>query len=134
MKWQGVFSLSLLLCVLAACSSPNQNTPATLPGPERFEAPEPGLTAAAEPAPTGTAPADCLGEGISPLGQSIAADYETASYAQVMAWFCSGAEFEDILLALETEAQTGLPAEEMLTALAEGLSWDEIWGDAGLTD
>ena len=86
-----------------------------------------------EPA-SGTAAPNCLGETISPIGQSIAEDYETASYEQVMIWFCNGAEFEDILVALETETLTDRSADEMLKMLADGLIWDEIWQIAGLTN
>ena len=83
---------------------------------------------------TETAAADCLGEEISPIGQSIAEDYESASYEQVMTWFCNGADFEDILVALETEAQTDTSADEMLQMLADGFTWEEIWTLVELTD
>jgi len=81
-----------------------------------------------------TATPNCLGDEISPIGQSIADDYESASYEQVMIWFCNGAEFEDILVALETEAQTDTSADEMLKMLADGFTWDEIWQLVGLTN
>lgn len=81
-----------------------------------------------------TATPNCLGDGISTIGQSIADDYESASYERVMTWFCNGAEFEDILVALETEAQTDTSADEMLKMLADGFSWDEIWQLVGLTN
>ena len=84
--------------------------------------------------PAETAAPNCLGGEISPIGQSIAEDYESASYDQVMIWFCNGAEFEDILVALETEAQTDTSADEMLQMLADGFSWEEIWQFVGLTD
>ena len=77
---------------------------------------------------------DCLDGEISPVGQSIAEEYEFTSYEEVIAWFCNGAEFEDILTALETESQTGTPAEEMLQMLADGFSWEEVWQLVGLTD
>ena len=77
---------------------------------------------------------DCLNGEISLIGESIADEYETASYEQVVSWFCDGAEFEDILVALETESQTGTSTEEMLQMLADGFSWDEIWQLVGLTD
>ena len=51
-----------------------------------------------------------------------------------MSWFCNGAEFEDILVALETEAQTEAAADEMLKMLADGFTWDEIWQVIGLTE
>ena len=77
---------------------------------------------------------DCLGGEVSPIGQSIAEDYEFTSYEEVITWFCEGAEFEDVLLALETESQTGTPAEEMLQMLADGFNWEEIWQLTGLTE
>ena len=93
--------------------------------------PEPALvpTPSAEPAPP-----DCLGGEVSPIGQSIADEYEFTSYEEVITWFCNGAEFEDILVALETESQIGAPAEEMLQMLADGFTWDEIWQLVGLTE
>jgi len=79
-----------------------------------------------------TAAPDCLGGEISPIGQSIADEYASTSYEQVMTWFCNGAEFEDILVALETEAQTDTSADEMLKMLADGFTWEEIWQLLGL--
>ena len=84
--------------------------------------------------PAETVAPNCLGDEISPLGQSIADDYESVSYEQVMTWFCNGAEFEDILVALETEEQTDTSADEMLQMLADGFTWEEIWQLVGLTD
>lgn len=75
---------------------------------------------------------ECPGDEINPIGESIAADYDFATYDQVMTWFCDGAEFEDILVALETQGLTGEPAEEMLQMLADGLTWDDIWLLVGL--
>jgi len=74
----------------------------------------------------------CPGEEINPLGHSIAGDYDFTNYAQVMTWFCDGAEFEDIMVALETQATTDTPAGDMLRMLADGMSWDEIWQQIGL--
>lgn len=74
-----------------------------------------------------TPEAVCPGESTNTIGQGIADEYEFTSYEEVMSWFCDGAEFEDILVALQTEEQTGIIAEEMLEMLAEGLSWEEIW-------
>ncbi len=76
----------------------------------------------------------CPGDEINPLGESIAADYDFVSYDQVMAWFCDGAEFEDILVALETQNVTGEPAGDILQMLADGLTWDDIWLLVGLDD
>jgi len=84
--------------------------------------------------PAETAAADCPGDEINPIGQSIADDYEASSYEQVMTWFCDGAEFEDILVALATEAQTDTSPGEMLQMLADGFTWEEIWTLVELTD
>ena len=77
---------------------------------------------------------DCLDGEISPIGGAIADEYDFTNYEEVITWFCNGAEFEDILVALETESQTGTPAEEMLGMLADGFTWEEIWQVEGLTD
>ena len=84
--------------------------------------------------PVETASPNCLGEEISPIGQSIADDYDSVTYEQVITWFCNGAEFEDILVALETEEQTDTSANEMLKMLADGFTWEEIWQLVGLTN
>jgi hypothetical protein len=84
--------------------------------------------------PVELAAPNCLGDEVSLVGQSIADGYESVGYEQVMTWFCNGAEFEDILVALETESQTGTPVAEMLQMLADGFTWDEIWQTIGLTD
>jgi len=101
------------------------------PEPTQEIAPAPVQT---EPSLGATAPPSCLGDEVSPIGQVIADEYETASYEQVMTWFCNGAEFEDIIVALETESQTDVPVEEMLQMLADGFTWDEIWQMIGLTE
>jgi len=84
--------------------------------------------------PDETVEPTCLGDNVSPIGQAIADQYESASYNQIMTWFCNGAEFEDILVALETEIQTDTTADEILQMLAEGFTWDDIWLITGLTD
>jgi len=87
-----------------------------------------------ESPPVETTAPNCLGDEVSPIGQSIAVDYEFVSYEQVMTWFCNGAEFEDILVALETEAQADTSTDEMLQMLTDGFTWEEIWQLVGLTD
>lgn len=78
-------------------------------------------------------PADCADADATTLGAAIAEDYAFTSTEQVMGWFCNGAEFEDIMVALETSRQTGASAEEMLSMVAAGLTWEEIWQVVGLT-
>lgn len=127
--------LAALLCVglIAGCSSQALPTSAAMDAAPTIEA-----TTAAD-APSGLTPlsteeaaTECPGEEINPIGQSIAADYDFATYDQVMTWFCEGAEFEDILTALETQAVTDEPADEMLQMLADGLTWEDIWLLVGL--
>jgi hypothetical protein len=97
---------------------------------------DPGLTATVQNTsiPVETAEPTCLGDNVSPIGMAIADQYKSASYKQIMTWFCNGAEFEDILVALETEIQTNTTADEILQMLAEGFSWEDIWLITGLTD
>jgi hypothetical protein len=80
-----------------------------------------------------TAEPNCLGYDVNPIGGAIADEYEHTNYKQVMTWFCNGAEFDDILVALETELQTETTADEMLHMLADGFSWADIWLVTGLT-
>lgn len=107
------------------------NTATDVPGEHVVETPAPPEV----PAPVvETVGPDCLGDEINPIGQSIAEDFESATYEKVMTWFCNGAEFEDILVALETETHVDTSAEEMLEMLADGFTWEEIWQLVGLTD
>jgi len=133
----------VLLTLVLTTACVGQSTPAV--APEVLSTPtqilvtptevQSEITPVEEPtAQVETAEPDCLGGEISPIGQSIADDYESASYEQVMIWFCDGAEFEDILVALETEAQTDTSADEMLKMLADGFTWEEIWQLVGLTN
>lgn len=131
-----------LLLLTIACSALQPlvgglQTPAVLPSayptlptaaePDTIPLQETDETQQAVPAPVETVPPNCLGDEISPIGKAIAEEYDSTSYEQVMTWFCNGAEFEDILVALETEAQTGALAGEMLQMLADGFTWDDIW-------
>lgn len=135
---------ALVVCILVmACTAPTEPSsleptegPATAtvgekpvsatrtsePEEVEVETPEPEETEVVE-----TPEPECPGEGINTIGQGIADEYEFASYEEVMAWFCDGAEFEDILVALQTEELSETPAEEMLVMLAEGFTWEDIW-------
>jgi hypothetical protein len=94
------------------------------------------LTAITESVPTlqETRDATCASEEINQIGKSIADSYPFTTDEEVMTWFCNGAEFEDILMALETEELNGTLAEEMLEMRAEGLSWDDIWLIVGFVE
>ena len=142
MKIQQLIVILIMLVLIMACGV--ESSPTIEPGvpdasTEIQENNEPLVPAETlTPIETNASPAEsaapnCLGDEVSPVGQSIADDYEFVSYEQVMTWFCNGAEFEDILVALETESQTGTPAEEMLQMLADGFTWEEIWQSIGLT-
>jgi hypothetical protein len=67
-----------------------------------------------------------------PVGKSIAEQFDVP-YAQVMTWFCSGHEFEDILLALQTSELSGEKVESLL-ARAARLGWERVWEDLDLTE
>lgn len=133
--------LSLAACVAPTSPSVEQGVPASsVPQPEPV-LPTTQPTQSTSPQPVQetapqveTLPPNCLGDEVSPIGQSIAEEYESVSYEQVMLWFCNGAEFEDILVALESESQTDTPAEDMLQMLADGFSWEEIWQTIGLSE
>ena len=144
-----LFLVLIGLMLFAGCSGqqnapkdPGMAPPAADPnvdsGAEEQELVEP--TQAAHPPteipapPAEPAVPDCLGKKVNKIGKSIAQEYKSVNYKQVMTWFCNGAEFEDILVALETESQTDRLADELLVMIAEGFSWEEIWQAIGLTD
>lgn len=122
-----------LMILPAACGQP-QVSPAIEGDP--INSIEEGEQAGQDEAviPGETSAADCYGPEVHPIGQSVASQYEEVTYEQVMGWFCNGAEFDDILVALLTARQTGKPAENFLAMLAKGQTWDEIWQSVGLTD
>ncbi len=100
--------------------------PAVAPTPtENAAPPEPGVTPLAE---------TCADADAAQLGQVIANGFAFTSVGEVLEWFCNGAAFEDIVIALETEDLTGAPAEDLLSMLAGGMTWEEIWQSIGLTE
>jgi len=119
----------LLLSVTACQSSPAYTTDQEETRPDTVQVETQAPNSSVE-----TAAPDCQAGEINPIGQSIADDYESITYEQVMTWFCNGAEFEDILVALETEAETDTTAGDMLKMLADGRTWEEIWQIVGLTN
>ena len=139
MKRQIVILLVVIAFLLVACS-PDAVAPVAESVPSSSEAASESVEAppAVEEEPSDEVPeitaTDCLNGEVSPIGLSIAGDYETVSYEQVVNWFCNGAEYEDILVALETETLTDSSAEEMLQMLADGFSWEEIWQLEGLSE
>jgi len=141
-----LFTMLLVALLLHACSA-SQSPPieqevltAIVSQPESSEdTAEPAQNTVTDPLAEAspvveTDATNCLGGETSLIAESIAEEYNFTDYTEVVSWFCDGAEFEDILVALETESQTGTPAEEMLQMLADGFSWDEIWQFVGLTE
>jgi hypothetical protein len=84
--------------------------------------------------PAGTSGLDCYGSESNQIALGIVEEFEGTTYEQVMTWFCNGAEYGNILLALQTEKQSGYPAEELLLMIAGDMTWEEIWLDIGLIE
>lgn len=129
--------------LLVSCSgnpgtpaSPVETIPPAATGETGIPAETPVTPSASESAiPLRETPdADCGSEEIKRIGQSIAEPYAFTTVEEVMSWFCDGAEFEDILVALETEELNGTAAEEMLEMRAEGFSWEDIWMIIGFVE
>ena len=102
--------------LLAGCQA-GESPAAAAPGADVVTQPVSAPSGAAPPAgeatlagPPEAVDAACLAESSNPFAQSIAGTYETA-YADVMAWYCAGYSFDNILIALETSKQTGTPVE-----------------------
>ena len=122
-KTIGLVLISAVL--LTACGAAAVETDRT-PGAQRTKpvaTATQGSTAQETEAPA-TAPT-CTETNPHPMGESISAKYEVR-YAEVMTWFCGGASFDDILLALETRKATDAPVETLLER-AEEVGWDEVW-------
>jgi hypothetical protein len=82
--------------------------------------------------PAETSGPDCYGSEPNQIALGIVEKFEGTTYEQVMVWFCNGAEFENILVALQTEKETGYPAEDLLLLIAGDQTWEEIWLSIGL--
>jgi hypothetical protein len=140
------FAAIFTLMVLASCALVPNLSDVDLEGTTNSSEPEDGSEPADEAEPTDasitlekatitpTSDSDCLGSEKSEIGQEIADEFDEIGYDQIMIWFCNGAEFDDISLALLTEQETDASAEEMLFMLADGLSWNDIWLLVGLTE
>jgi hypothetical protein len=168
LKFLSFFSTGLAIVVLAACgtSQPisvdnsaggntlpdNTATPAALdPGevtqpeepvdvqPVELPTATPGEAISQNGAEVNEADPGCLEEIDNAVARAIAEEYsQAASYEQVMVWFCSGAEFEDIITALQTKELVApseeVTVEDMLKMLVDGFTWDEIWQSIGVTE
>ncbi|MEJ5224084.1 MAG: hypothetical protein WHV44_06465 [Anaerolineales bacterium] len=122
----------VLVLLFSACTLAVEPVPEMLTPPP---AAAPTDAPATEPAPLLSTPgAVCPDPDALNLATVIASGYTFTSPEEVTGWFCNGAEFEDIVIALETEDQTGVPAEDLLAMLASGMTWEDIWQSIGLTD
>lgn len=65
-----------------------------------------------------------------PVGQSIADKFEVP-YGEVMAWFCDGYTFEDILLALQTSEIADIDPGTLLDRYSE-IGWERLWQELEL--
>jgi len=83
-----------------------------------------------EAEPTENPETNCSSLNPHPLAESITEQFEV-SYDQVMTWYCDGAAFSDILLALETVDLVDESVEELLS-MVENMTWDEIWQELGV--
>jgi len=126
----------LCFVLLAGCASTADQTEQNLP--VENETTEQENTAAPtqdEQQSTSTSGPDCYGPEIHPVGQSIADQFEDyTDYDQVMVWFCNGAQFDDILTALQTEVLSGISVDDLLEMLDSGQTWNQIWVEIGLTE
>jgi hypothetical protein len=80
--------------------------------------------------PTENPETNCSTLNPHPMAEGMAEQFE-ASYDEIMTWYCDGAAFSDILLALETEELVDLSVEELLVMVEES-TWEEIWEDLGV--
>lgn len=121
--------LNLLFAVIllgfTACAAPPSGSEATDSIVQQ-------ATSTALPAVVENAGDSCLEGETHPIGESITRTYDV-SYEQVMAWFCSGYSFDNILIALETSEAVDVPADNLLKMLQEK-EWEQIWVEVGFTD
>ncbi len=128
---KGTLVYLIIVFFLTACA---QTTEAPHTTTDQSQPPSQPIAPGSDAGPMVTSGPDCIGPEIHPMGQEIADQFDEATYEDVMTWFCNGAEFEDILVALQTEKDTGELAEDLLKLLAEGQTWEQIWDALGLTD
>lgn len=76
---------------------------------------------------------ECGSDDDREIAESIATTYERP-YRVIMGQFCQGSGFDDILLAMETEAQSSVPVQVLLNWRQAGTSWDQVWSDLGIVE
>lgn len=126
--WQSLGAALVASLMLAACATQTSPQEQDKTGAQGAKS-EAGASESPEATPS---PASCVEVNPHPIGESIANKYEV-DYEQVMAWFCEGEAFDDILLALETERLTDVPVEEIFKRANE-VGWDQLWDELGLTE
>ena len=65
------------------------------------------------------------------IAESISQTFEITG-EEIINWHCIGYEFEDILMALETNNLSGVSIEELLQK-TQNQKWEEIWEDIGFS-
>lgn len=80
--------------------------------------------------PTENPETNCSTLNPHPMAEGMAEQFK-ASYDEIMTWYCDGAAFSDILIALETEELVDLSVEELLM-MVEDNTWEEVWQDLGV--
>ncbi len=74
----------------------------------------------------------CVGADSHPRAVDLAETYNVL-YDDIMNWFCDGGYgFGDIMLALRTSRETGVPAGELLALKSELQGWGQVWQELGL--
>jgi len=80
--------------------------------------------------PTENPDTNCSAINPHPMAEGMAETFDF-TYDQIMTWYCDGAAFSDILLALETDLLVEQSPEELLNML-EDSTWEEIWVEFGV--
>jgi hypothetical protein len=84
-----------------------------------------------EAEPTENPETNCSSLNPHPLAESMTEQFEV-TYEEVMTWYCDGAAFSDILLALETVDLVDESVEDLLSMVKEDMTWEEIWQELGV--
>lgn len=81
----------------------------------------------------GTNAAYCSGkqEKVHPFAEGIAESYGASTDA-VMAYYCDGSSFGEIMLALQTQRLNGSDAGGLLANVRNGQGWGQMWTEMGL--
>lgn len=83
-----------------------------------------------EAEPTENPETNCSSLNPHPLAEGMTEQFDV-TYDEVMTWYCDGAAFSDILLALETVDLVEISVEELLGMLDDS-TWEEIWQELGV--